>query len=683
MKNFISVILAMLLVCGQLNAQSDTVVFDHVLPEKPAVIELNYSPLVYRDAVDVVVRLDHMEGVRQEELNLLVTDTRRRVVAKITIGVRQVYTVARGLKHGEVYQVSGEQDDIQIRNAELIAAHGQEFTVSKGLLDGLKDWAKRGRVKMADALLDLRDRVHTLELASFIQHHYRIPELEIGREDDLLSLVPVWPPKGGPTGPGGGGGGGDDCLCSFVLNTDRNVNPGEELAQPSDTWPWNGVTIQPESVVQYEGSPEETNYALVGNGAAKIMSLRMKGKHGSGEWRGSTTGIGSDAPGGSPFFSRIAYNMFCSGYGSDLPEECACEKEVYVDYHYTTHMRTFVSNGGGLWIWSSGGEATAEDFALLTVVNGDEATIVDAGRARIATHCESNWNVDWWTNFATLLASTVGVVVDTNSTIANYADLGSQLVDVLTTSFFVGEGNCENMDEVGTLIEGGTHVTLRPNQPVEFILASFGTTYVRGYGKWTTSTRMISDYHLTTVFLGDDFEDEACCMPKVGDYYVGYFDDWLLNGVTVYNGSVNSGEAVRDEAASLFNLWGPFSELETDFTGDYVLTNDYGHFVEESENCDGNEIGPDAGLMEISGLWEEHQDTEEGRLKLFPNPVYHLLQVEATGNYEIIDVDGRKVLDGVQDEGWIQIDVSDLGPGTYVLRIRQGLETRSRTFIKQ
>lgn len=97
---------------------------------------------------------------------------------------------------------------------------------------------------------------------------------------------------------------------------------------------------------------------------------------------------------------------------------------------------------------------------------------------------------------------------------------------------------------------------------------------------------------------------------------------------------------------------------------------------------------PRAGIVRLYsvptntvGISEEH----ESGLALWPNPARGQLFVQAPADVEalqVVDAHGRIVLEQrMPPSTSVEIDVTHLAPGTYLLRIRQDTRVRSSRFI--
>lgn len=681
------IILMMGLTFTVANAQEDSLYHEHLEQNRIDIehAELHYSTIQYENSVDLLI---HINSSKQRDCNILINLMHKGVeLVRKSVSQTEDFVVVENLPKEanlDIQLINSNTGASVMTNIFVVNTSEQteEIYLTDDLYKKLIHWSstEEQTQKLTDFILQLDGQIETKELVYFVQKHYNIPYVikSNNGNDELLNYFPIWPPNSDPDTGGDGGdydddvaGPRNDCNCSFVQNTGRNITPGNENPDGS---------ISEDLIVDYAGGPEETWYTLEGKGAAKRMKLAMNGKHGSGKYEASTTGVGTDYSAGSPFYSRISYNFICTAFGSDLPEDCECPKDIWIEYSYTTAMKTKVEKGGGTWVWSAGGEAVVEDHAMLIIRNGEDVSIEDAGRARLATHCESNWNTEWWTNAAELVVAAVGVAIDTTSTAVSWVGLADDFVNVLSTSFFVGEGDCTDKNQHGNLLSGKRKITMTTNNPVDIVLSSFGYEFVRGYGKWRTRSSMVSDYALSTVLLGEDDIESGCCSHKVADYFTGSFDEvvytlpWPPISITIADASFNDQSSLTDKVSTHFQLWAPFDDLERDFKGDYILDAAFGHFVQESEDCF-TPIDPfnDDNNTEIRSI--------NRQTFIYPNPANEILildinYIEAT----IFDLSGRKIK--TFDTPTNSVDISTLSSGQYMISVKLQSGIKNYKFVK-
>lgn len=610
----------------------------------------HYSVVSYKNFVDVLI-LPTEQARMGESIEIEIFDnTISSTIRSVAVENSDVVRIPNLMKNRE-YSIRVFKTDSP-RGRHLVNSNlntisttkGNEFRVSNKFYKAISRWSslEMQSKKLISYLKENSDNVNLYEIAAFIQDHYKTGDISDNFAGNIAAFVNN-PPLPIVTGGGNPDETTSKCNCSLVLNTHRDA---------------------PSVTESYSGSPEETNYLAIGDGAAKTMLLSMVGKHGSGKYEANIGGVVS------PLYAIISYNLVCSDYYSDLPEECMCPKKILYDYSYTARLTTKAKKGGGAWIWSAGAEATAEDYAALTIRNGGTVTAADAGRVRISSNCNSSWNSGWWSQAANVLVSAAGVAIDTNATIASWANLLPQVVTLFSTNFFNKSGDCTDKNEVNTLMAGSGELTMTTNKPVDILISSLGYEFVRGYGKWESRSTIVSDYHLAVVLLGNDQTRPECCTPNVADYHIGNFEDQfvtipLLNiTIKVLDGSVNSDSNLKGKVNRLFTLWGPWPGLVRDAYGNYILDGDFGHFVREFPDCAPIDPLQDYGT-------EVRAKSTSNELIVYPNPVTDIVQIEHRNLTEIsvINLQGQVMHKQNVDSRAksFSIDVSSLPTGHYLI----------------
>ncbi len=627
----------------------DSILVKSYIDNKEDKFSFFYSIVRYKNFADAVI-LPVQSGADANDLEIQLSESTsftntRSVLIDNAESIRIPNLQKDKEYYVRVYKRNQEGTQILIDSDTKILNTGQaeSFRASATLYRALGEWssAENQSQKLIDFLRTNTSRFNPYEVAAFMQYHYKLGEIEDNQTSEITSFINNVDVHNDnpPSGPNSR----SYCKCSLVLNTHRFAQPFED---------------------SYSGPPEQTNYIVFGNGAAKTMLLSMEGKHSSGKYEANVGGVVS------PAYSIISYNLVCSEYTTDLPEECMCPKKILYDYSYTSHLTTNVKIGGGLWAWSKGGEAAAEDYTILTIRNGSSASAVDAGKVRISTNCESNWNSAWWSQAANLLVSAAGIAIDTNANISTWASLLPQAVNLFSTNFFNKSGDCINKDEINTLMAGSGELIMTTNKPVSIVISSLGYEFVRGYGKWETRSSIVSDCHLATILLGQDLNRPECCTPNVADYIVGYFEDqyvtlqpWNIK-VKVFDGSVNKAPNLKGKVNKLFTLWGPWPGLIRDGIGNYILEGSIGHYIRTFPNC--------APVDPVQGGGSENRiGRHHGEIALFPNPVSDEVNIEQAKLTKITlyDNQGKAIMhqDVSEDAGRYTLKVGHLPDGQYYI----------------
>ena len=610
----------------------------------------HYSLVSYENFVDVLILPSEQPRMGESIEIEIFNNTISNPIRSVTIENSDVVHIPNLIKNRE-YSIrvfrSISHGEKQLLNANIntiSTTNGNEFRVSNKFYNAISKWSSLDNQTktLISFLKENSYNVNLYEIAAFIQEHYKTGDISdnfAGNIEAFINNLSI------STGTGGGNpdSGTNKCNCSLILNTHRSARSITE---------------------SYSGSPEETNYLALGEGAAKTMLLSMVGKHGSGKYEANIGGVVS------PLYAIISYNLVCSDYYTDLPEECMCPKKILYDYSYTARLTTKAQKGGGLWIWSAGAEAAAEDYAALTIRNGNTVTAADAGRARVSSNCNSSWNAEWWTQAANVLVAAASVAIDTNSTISSWANLLPQVVALLSINFFNKSGDCTDKNEINTLMAGSGELTMTTNKPVDILISSLGYEFVRGFGKWESRSTIVSDYHLAVVLLGQDLTRPECCTPNVANFHIGNFEDKFVTigpfntTIKVLDGSVNSDSNLKGKVNRLFTLWGPWPGLVRDAYGNYILDGDFGHFVRTFPNC-----APIDPLQDDNT--ELRSNSSSNEISVYPNPVndFMLIKHSYLTEMSVINLQGQLIYNQKIDSqtNSISIDVSSFPTGQYFI----------------
>lgn len=160
--------------------------------------------------------------------------------------------------------------------------------------------------------------------------------------------------------------------------------------------------------------------------------------------------------------------------------------------------------------------------------------------------------------------------------------------------------------------------------------------------------------------------------------------DWLLP--SHWSGVYGSGNTTF----KLEDVDDDFSSQEVKAVIEYTdsLSNTYTdtlttvlHF---SNYCDDESAGNKPGMLNISS---STKFTDNERVKIYPNPAYDKLRIEGGGvdnNYEIYDMIGKVIGEGIINSNIENIDISSYRPGVYILQLKnsEGVIV-SRKFVKE
>ena len=115
-----------------------------------------------------------------------------------------------------------------------------------------------------------------------------------------------------------------------------------------------------------------------------------------------------------------------------------------------------------------------------------------------------------------------------------------------------------------------------------------------------------------------------------------------------------------------------------DITTMHIQTDGKFIFLGEFYNYDSNIVN---GILRISNPVLSNENFSAEKIKVYPNPVNNILYIEniADSNYEIYDITGKIVLNGIGN----QINVSSLEKGVYFLKVILEEKIITQKFIKE
>lgn len=439
-------------------------------------------------------------------------------------------------------------------NSALIAQEQEEGTpevsdpndhieISPALFKAIKDWQAKGKEQR-------------IPLDEFLERSQAVDRETQPKVTKILNQL-----KGQDRGVG--------CNCVTVT-----VNSSFEVA--------------PYNVHQY--SPPESQgglttwYKDVVSGAATRQRLNLNSPTTNNEFEHGES-INGDLV-SSNSYARMSFNYLCTN-GSLLPEDCACDKILYLKANYSGNSWVSTSAKGG-WGNHYCFAAVEDDVAIFSIdqhLTDTQVTVLGGGQYQLSRAQDDTWNPAFWMNIVGLASSIVGVVedfatVDWSDTVA---DVGGQIVTVFNTPIDIHHQEESDGSEYGNFAvsyDGG--VTLSPNHIVTVAMISKGYIYGKGKGKFVSDSEHKSDYYLSAVLPYNDATPE-CCIEKYAKWVSGSM------GVIGYPNLLNGVEAHT-------TLWGPWANLtDTNMDGNVDITNaiGYGYDVDQCIVC---------GLNDITGL---------------------------------------------------------------------------------
>ncbi|NNF02633.1 MAG: hypothetical protein HKN22_08095 [Bacteroidia bacterium] len=340
------------------------------------------------------------------------------------------------------------------------------------------------------------------EILSFIQKFYlkgHVLNIEDGQRFPLLKDIPF--PHSG------------DCNCEYILNISQH--PGiSALSNPFPNYHSSNGKINWDTKSRYW-------YSTAWLGPVKYQKLNSEGKRShSKSYDYSSTGFGDKS---SKFF-ELGYLLRCLNY-IDVPDGCSCKKQVKLKYQYDVNIETKHKLPKCFLCGSKGSEVSGEDWAVLTHSIGDSITYtMDAGNARLESHCKANWNKDWWLNIIDFASSIALVVTGDSSNSSLISTIGNGIKSIIKTSFYSKIG-CNAGNQDGNLLLGSQSFNIEANKENWIRLFSYSAAHVKGYTSWENHVNISSNAMLSSIIPGPAIHDIGgiCCSDQLASYIFSSF----------------------------------------------------------------------------------------------------------------------------------------------------------------
>jgi len=325
----------------------------------------------------------------------------------------------------------------------------------------------------------------------------------------------------------------NDCHCKtswgFSNNRPGPVNTHSiYLKKKFSPFKWYEHQVDHPAKDHRGGSKRYAEYRNATKGAAKMLDgkLYMKGSH-SDDFKKK---FPDPAQATSAFRTIIGYTLACENQ-QEQDDNCMCNDRV-LEYtaSYVTDVSTTahkVSCGTCGWGWAA--YAQAEDWAILTLSSKKQGIkIVDAGRAYSKSERQVTVNHNYTNKIIDLAASVTAVLVTGGkSALLDSALIKRSAEDIkylINSSPTFGNGS--SYSSGGNELLGGCgseySVTLRPNDPTNIIIHSYGAFDLGGHTNWESTAKIHSKDYLAGYL--DYKKTDECCSEEVFNWVIGVND---------------------------------------------------------------------------------------------------------------------------------------------------------------
>ena len=452
------------------------------------------------------------------------------------------------------------------------AQHGEPIHVSDALSNALTDWTQlKGKPRAID-YLNGRSNLDQMEMLYFLQRFYDSDQTYPNEE--FWSLTLPWETDNW-TEDGGSGSEIDfddiigleeivegdnqikNCRCNNVLRLNQRITPGLPNAANLRNDP---RVINHSREYFNEGPNVYSHFMQSDNGPSKDYSLRIHVKKFNIGARSRQKGTLDNPTTGAINKSELWWLLMCEpGLGqASVDAECACTKELQLNYRYDTHLKTEANELSCVACNKKGSAATVEDWASAVLVQGDKTTVLSSVKAELKSSCEDVGPIGTIGEVIKFVNSVVkilypgsgvtsvsktGTTVTAKTTASTPAKWVKQINGVATaivnssSVVAIKDGSCGTADADKTLFDGTTTVTLKSNEPVSLYIINANEIQVEAKRSGEAKGIVASDYFISGVIQRNATANEVayCCSKKVGAYNLGSLGNAPLSLPEVQN----------------------------------------------------------------------------------------------------------------------------------------------------
>lgn len=438
------------------------------------------------------------------------------------------------------------------------AQPGAPIHVSNDFSNALADWTQLENKPRAIDYLNTRSDLDQMERLYFLQRFYDADQTYPNEE--FWSTTLPWETDNWTQEDGSGSEidfddiigleeivEGDNqiknCRCNYVLRLNQRITPGF----PNATSLRNDPEVINHSREYFnEGSNVYSHFMQSDNGPSKDYSLRIHVKKFNIGARSRQKGSLDNPTTGAINKSELWWLLMCDpalGQAS-IDEECACTKELQLNYRYDTHLKTVANELSCVACNKKGSAATVEDWASAVVVQGDKTTVLSSVKAELKSSCEDVGPIGTIGEVIKFVNSVVKILYP-GSGVTNVSKTGGTVTTTTTAStptkwikqingvataivnsssvVAIKDGSCGTADADKTLFDGTTTVTLKSNEPVSLYIISASEIQVEAKRSGEARGIIASDYFISGVIQRNATTNEVayCCSKKVGAYNLG------------------------------------------------------------------------------------------------------------------------------------------------------------------
>lgn len=312
----------------------------------------------------------------------------------------------------------------------------------------------------------------------------------------------------------------------------------------------------------YEDQGGLTTWARTNvNGASSVQRLYLNSMDGTTDYEYSN--IIDNQTGSSGAHARMSFNYLCTN-GTLLPENCGCNKTIYIKSGYYGFGSVYTEVGG---ISNNRfARGSVDDASVLLKIDQYQSnvdlTVLKAGSMLVSRWQHEQWNPAAWTNYLNLAANVTGVVVAVvgGAPLPPLGNIANQIAVAANTPVInqLGSNDTNGTAQQSFAVNYDGGVTLIPNHIVTIQMVSSTRVFAKGNKKYRSHVNRTSDYYISAVLPFNDSKPE-CCMEK--------YAKWISGSSEGYSVQAYGTAGLRSGIGSHVTLWNPWNNL-SDANGD-------------------------------------------------------------------------------------------------------------------
>lgn len=318
-----------------------------------------------------------------------------------------------------------------------------------------------------------------------------------------------------------------ECNCGLFLNTRSDEIAPVSSASNGSFTPF--VAIDPITSFGRRGKLFRIRSTL---GPAKYAEIIQESKR---EIAGQKISHETDIDKQS-IYANLSYNLYCEKT-ENIPEECICDRQVGINYIYTSEL--YANGQAKGFLYDSNAGAIAMETVSLSTLNEktDDIKVLDAASDAAVSNCNTDFNEQFifqaaqvafsafsafskikacaaLTNPALIAACSivVGLIKD-----KKIDKLKNDVITLAGVPIF-NPAQCDHQTKILTM-KGTKTITIKSGEPLQISLNTSSLLKTTGMRTWRSNARILSAYGLSGVVTGGVSAGKPyCCTRALGTY---------------------------------------------------------------------------------------------------------------------------------------------------------------------